>query len=169
MGHFDFFNFKSTKFSKMGACCSSGSADKDQEFQEFPISSTMSDISAQNKTENEYEIEKPEKTESEKSYKTKGSDENDEQEWASKIKIEDVDQYKVQYQNPSQENISLNFDPTFEDQDPAIQIANEMSKVQDWFERKLVRNDNVVLSIDPQFPKDEIDQKRMEVLATLDQ
>ena len=156
----------------MGACCSSGSADKvdkDQEFQEFPISSTMSDISAQNKTENEYEIEKPEKIESEKSYKTKGSDENDEQEWASKIKIEDVDQFKVQYQNPNQENISLNFDPTVEDQDPAIQIANEMSKVQDWFERKLVRNDNVVLSIDPQFPKDEIDRKRMEVLATLDQ
>ena len=155
----------------MGACCSADKVDKDQEFKEFPISTTMSDISSQNKTENEYEIEKPEKAESEKSEKTK-FDENDEQErphhreW---IRNEEVDLSKDQYHNPNQENISLNFDPTVEDQDPAIQIANEMSKVQDWFERKLIRNDNVVLSIDPQFPKDEIDQKRMEVLATLDQ
>ena len=158
----------------MGACCSADKVDKDQEFQEFPMSSKSSDISSQNKTENEYEIEKPEKAESEKSEETK-FDENDEQEsphhreWASKIKNEEVDLSKDQYHNPNQENLSLNFDPTVEDQDPAIQIANEMSKVQDWFERKLIRNDNVVLSIDPQFPKDEIDQKRMEVLATLDQ
>ena len=158
----------------MGACCSADKVDKDQEFQEFPISTKSSDISSQNKTENEYEIEKPEKAESEKSEKTK-FDENDEQEsphhreWASKIKNEEVELSKDQSHNPNQENISLNFDPTVEDQDPAIQIANEMSKVQDWFERKLIRNDNVVLSIDPQFPKDEIDQKRMEVLATLDQ
>ena len=125
-----------------------------------PSTSKDSDFKNQNPTTAYADIPSPTQNEEELIEITEMS-EKDEKTVQDANLNEIYENFSSESDNPTQDS-----DSTFEKAEEVKTTQNEeIAKMQEWFEKKMTRNDKIILSVNPKFSKDEIDQARMDILT----